>query len=272
MPMRIDAAGLTDVGLQRDHNEDAFAVEPSLNLFIVADGMGGHQAGDVASKIAVEATVDFFRSTGLEDLTWPFEFDPKRSEEENRLISGVKLANRRIVELGSRRPELHGMGTTIVAALFAPKTGRLYIAHVGDSRAYRVRRGKIQQLTRDHSLVNDYADAMPEMSEEQRGDLPTNVITRALGMQDNVPVDVAGHDVQVGDVYLLCSDGLSGMVEDDELAELIDRSASNLSGACRLLINVANEHGGEDNVTAVLLRADPVTPDEVRATVPDLDD
>lgn len=270
MPTKIEAAGLTDVGLQRDHNEDAFAVERAFGLFIVADGMGGHQAGDVASRIAVESTVEFFRSTGSEDLTWPFEFDPGRSEDENRLISGVKLANRRIVELGARRPELHGMGTTIVAALFAPAAGRLYIAHVGDSRAYRVRRGAIDQLTRDHSLVNDYADAMPEMSEEQRGDLPTNVITRALGMQDNVPVDIAGHEVQIGDLYLLCSDGLSGMVDDQELLELLDASAENVPGACRVLINTANEHGGEDNITAVVLRIDASSPDEVRATMPDL--
>lgn len=270
MPTRMEAAGLTDVGLQRDHNEDAFAVERGFGLFIVADGMGGHQAGDVASKIAVEATVEFFRATGLEDLTWPFEFDPNRTEDENRLISGVKLANRRIVELGARRPELHGMGTTIVAALFAPGPGRVYIAHVGDSRAYRVRKGSIEQLTRDHSLVNDYADAMPEMSAEQRGDLPTNVITRALGMQEHVPVDIAGHDVQVGDVYLLCSDGLSGMIDDQEVLELVSHSADDLPAACRLLINVANEHGGEDNITVVLLRIDPMSIDEVRATMPDV--
>lgn len=270
MPTRIRAAGLTDVGLQRDHNEDAFAVEPALELFVVADGMGGHQAGDVASRIAVESTVEFFRSTGLEDLTWPFEFDPNRTEDENRLISGVKLANRKIVELGARRPELHGMGTTIVAALFAPSSGRLHIAHVGDSRAYRVRQGSIEQLTRDHSLVNDYADAMPEMSEEQKGDLPTNVITRALGMQEHIPVDLGVHEAQVGDVYLLCSDGLSGMVDDRELCELLSGPVTDLSAACRLLINTANEHGGEDNITAVLLRVDPVSLEELRATMPDV--
>lgn len=270
MTTRVVAVGLTDVGLQRDHNEDAFAVEPGFGLFIVADGMGGHQAGDVASRIAVESTVEFFRSTGLEDLTWPFEFDPNRTEDENRLTSGIKLANQRIVELGAKRPELRGMGTTIVSALFAPGPGRLYIAHVGDSRAYRVRRGSIDQLTRDHSLVNDYADAMPEMSEEQRGEVPTNVITRALGVQEHVPVDIAGHEVQIGDVYLLCSDGLTGMVDDEELLELVTRSSADLPGACRLLINTANEHGGEDNITAVLLRVDPASVDEVRATMPDL--
>jgi protein phosphatase len=251
--MRAVAAGLTDVGLQRDHNEDSFAILQDHELYIVADGMGGHRAGDVASKLATEAVVDFFRATAAEDFTWPFHFDSRMSEEENRLLTGIKIANRQIVERASRSRECHGMGTTVVGALFSGKKGKMYIGHVGDSRAYRVRGGEIRQMTRDHSLVNDYLLAMPELTEEQKSELPKNVITRALGMQEHVNVDLQGDDASVGDCYLLCSDGLSGMIEDAEILEIVSRSA-NIEDACRKLIALANEHGGEDNITAVLVK------------------
>jgi PPM family protein phosphatase len=251
--MRAVAAGLTDVGLQRDHNEDSFAILQDHELYIVADGMGGHRAGDVASKLATEAIVDFFRATAAEDFTWPFHFDSRMSEEENRLLTGIKIANRQIVERSSRSRECHGMGTTVVGALFSGKKGKMYIGHVGDSRAYRVRGGEIRQMTRDHSLVNDYLLAMPELTEEQKSELPKNVITRALGMQEHVSVDLQGDDASVGDCYVLCSDGLSGMIEDAEILEIVSRS-QNIDEACRKLIALANEHGGEDNITAVLVK------------------
>jgi protein phosphatase len=251
--MRAVAAGLTDVGLQRDHNEDSFAILQDHELYIVADGMGGHRAGDVASKLATEAIVDFFRATAAEDFTWPFHFDSRMSEEENRLLTGIKIANRQIVERSSRSRECHGMGTTVVGALFSGKKGKMYIGHVGDSRAYRVRGGEIQQMTRDHSLVNDYLLAMPELTEEQKSELPKNVITRALGMQEHVSVDLQGDDASVGDCYILCSDGLSGMIEDSEILEIVSGSP-NIDEACRKLIALANEHGGEDNITAVLVK------------------
>lgn len=251
--MRAVAAGLTDVGLQRDHNEDSFAILQDHELYIVADGMGGHRAGDVASKLATEAVVDFFRATAAEDFTWPFHFDSRMSEEENRLLTGIKIANRQIVERASRQRECHGMGTTVVGALFSGKKGKMYIGHVGDSRAYRVRGGEIRQMTRDHSLVNDYLLAMPELTEEQKSELPKNVITRALGMQEHVNVDLQGDDALVGDCYLLCSDGLSGMIEDPEILEIV-AGAKSIEEACRKLIAVANEHGGEDNITAVIVK------------------
>jgi serine/threonine protein phosphatase PrpC len=251
--MRAVAAGLTDVGLQRDHNEDSFAILQDHELYIVADGMGGHRAGDVASKLATEAIVDFFRATAAEDFTWPFHFDSRMSEEENRLLTGIKIANRQIVERSSRQRECHGMGTTVVGALFSGKKGKMYLGHVGDSRAYRVRGGEIKQMTRDHSLVNDYLLAMPELTEEQKSELPKNVITRALGMQEHVSVDLQGDDASVGDCYVLCSDGLSGMIEDSEILEIVAGSP-NIEEACRKLIALANEHGGEDNITAVLVK------------------
>jgi len=254
--MRAVAAGLTDVGLQRDHNEDSFAILQDHELYIVADGMGGHRAGDVASKLATEAIVDFFRATAAEDFTWPFHFDSRMSEEENRLLTGIKIANRQIVERSARSRECHGMGTTVVGCLFSGKKGKMYIGHVGDSRAYRVRGGEIRQMTRDHSLVNDYLLAMPELTEEQKSELPKNVITRALGMQEHVSVDLQGDDATIGDCYILCSDGLSGMIEDAEILEIISQSPS-IDDACRKLIALANEHGGEDNITAVLVKIEP---------------
>jgi len=251
--MRAIAAGISDVGLQRDHNEDSFAILKDHTLYIVADGMGGHRAGDVASRLATESIVDFFRASVAKDFTWPFQVDPRLSDEENRLLTGIRLANRQIIERSTRSRECQGMGTTVVGALFSPKKKKMFIGHVGDSRAYRVRAHQIQQMTRDHSLVNDYLLAMPELTEEQKSELPKNVITRALGMQDQVAVDIQSDDAELGDIYVLCSDGLSGMVEDPEILDAV-LGSEDVEGACRRLVALANEHGGEDNITALIVR------------------
>jgi serine/threonine protein phosphatase PrpC len=251
--MRAIAAGQSDVGLQREHNEDSFVVLKEYDLYVVADGMGGHRAGDVASKLATDTISEFFKSTANDDVTWPFHFDTNLSEEENRLLTGIRVANRQIFERSTRSREYHGMGTTVVGAMFSPRKNRMYIGHVGDSRCYRVRAGVIQLLTRDHSLINDYLLAMPDLTEEQRSELPKNVITRALGMQDQVVVDIQHDEPRNGDVYCLCSDGLSGMVQDDEILKIVS-SAGDIGEACRNLIARANEHGGEDNITAVLIK------------------
>ena len=260
--MRAIASGLTDVGLQRDHNEDSYAVLSEYDLFIVADGMGGHRAGDVASRLATDAIAEFFRSTAQEDATWPFHFDTSLSEDENRLVTGIRVANRRIYDRSIRSRDCAGMGTTVVGALYSRKKNRFFVGHVGDSRAYRVRGGQIQQLTRDHSLINDYLLAMPELTEEQRAELPKNVITRALGMQDSVAVDLVSDEPQLGDVYLLCSDGLSGMLTDDQILGVVSSSAEP-NEICRNLIQRANEHGGEDNITALVIRFEEAPVDEV---------
>lgn len=253
--MRAIASGLTDVGLQRDHNEDSYAVLSEYDLFIVADGMGGHRAGDVASRLATDSIAEFFRSTAQEDATWPFHFDTSLSEDENRLVTGIRVANRRIFERSIRSRECAGMGTTIVGALYSRRKHRLFVGHVGDSRAYRVRGSVIQQLTRDHSLINDYLMAMPDLTEEQRAELPKNVITRALGMQDSVAVDLVSDEPQLGDVYLLCSDGLSGMLSDDQIRDVVSSSTETIE-ICQRLIEKANENGGEDNITALVILFD----------------
>jgi len=253
--MRAIATGLSDVGLQREHNEDSFIVLSEHDLYIVADGMGGHRAGDVASRLATDTIAEFFKTTAREDVTWPFHFDTSLSEEENRLLTGIRIANRQIYERSAKSRECRGMGTTVVGALFSSKKNRMYIGHVGDSRCYRIRRGELRQMTRDHSLINDYLMAMPDLTEEQKNELPKNVITRALGMQDQVMVDLQSDDPLAGDTYLLCSDGLSGMIADDEILDIL-MSTGDIVEGCRRLIARANEHGGEDNITAVLVRID----------------
>lgn len=239
--------------MQREHNEDSFLVLNEYNLFLVADGMGGHRAGDVASRIATDTIADFFRSTATEDVTWPFHFDTSLSEEENRLLTGIRVANRQILDKSERVRECQGMGTTVVGAMYSPQKGRIYIGHVGDSRCYRVRGGEISLLTRDHSLLNDYLLAMPELTEEQKNELPRNVITRALGMQRDVSVDLQADDAQIGDVYVLCSDGLNGMLRDEEILDLVG-DGRDLQQAARSLVDRANANGGEDNITVVLIR------------------
>lgn len=253
--MRAIASGLTDVGLQREHNEDSFLVLSEHSLFIVADGMGGHRAGDVASRLAVESIGEFFRSFVDEDATWPFHMDTSMSEAENRLVASIRVANRQIFEKSIRSRELRGMGTTVVGALFCEADGRMYIGHVGDSRCYRMRGGELRLMTRDHSLINDYLLAMPELSAEQQAELPKNVITRALGMQEQVTVDVQADEAHPGDIYVLCSDGLSGMVSDEDMLAIV-ASSRDLDDACQRLIEAANECGGEDNITAIVIRVE----------------
>lgn len=250
---RVIAAGMTDVGLQREHNEDSYLLLAEHDLFIVADGMGGHRAGDVASRLATDTIAEFFRSTANEDVTWPYHFDTTLTEDENRLLTGIRIANRQIFERSVRSREYQGMGTTMVSVLFSSERDSVFIGHVGDSRCYRVRSGEIRLMTRDHSLVNDYLLAMPELTEEQRNELPKNVITRALGMQDHVVVDLQTDHPEPGDLYLLCSDGLSGMIPDEDILGILASDAMP-ADLCGKLIERANHNGGEDNITAVLLR------------------
>lgn len=252
-PVRMEMFGETNVGMKRTHNEDSYAIIPEENLVIVADGMGGHASGEVASKMAVEAMKEFFEATAKDpDATWPYKMDKNKSYEENRLATGVKLANLRIYEAAQREPRYRGMGTTIVVCL-AVREG-LIIGHVGDSRLYRIRGKAIDQLTEDHSLLNDYLK-MRKLTEEEIANFPhKNVIVRALGMKDSVKVDSHVEHPKAGDIYLLCSDGLSGPVSDPEMLRLVEESNGDLRLAAQRLIAKANENGGPDNITVVLVR------------------
>jgi protein phosphatase len=253
--MRTRFAGNTDVGLQRDHNEDSFLVMPEYRVVAVADGMGGHRSGDVASAMAVATLQDFFSMTVGRDGTWPFPADPNLTDEENYVVTGLRLANRRIFDRSLKTTADFGMGTTAVAALFAKGAERVTIGHVGDSRCYRLRGHEILQLTRDHSLISDAAYMAPWMSEEEVRQLPPNVITRALGIREDVLVDLVTDETRVGDVYLLCSDGLTGLVSDDQIHEVVV-NAQDLETACVTLIERANFFGGSDNITVVLAKVE----------------
>ncbi|MFZ5470326.1 MAG: Stp1/IreP family PP2C-type Ser/Thr phosphatase [Myxococcota bacterium] len=250
--MRIEVAGNTHVGMKRNHNEDNYLLLPEEQLFCVADGMGGHSSGEIASKIAVDELAEFFKMTAKDaDATWPYKMDKTRSYDENRLTTGIKLANVRIFERASADQKFKGMGTTIVTVHFA--AGHAYVGHVGDSRVYYFRNGVLKQLTEDHSLLNDYLKAKKLSPEEIEAFPHKNVIVRALGMKDTVQVDVNKLEPLPGDVYLLCSDGLSGMVPDPQMQEVLAHTRE-LDKACAQLIDMANAAGGSDNVTCVLAR------------------
>jgi protein phosphatase len=250
--MKIRYAGGTHVGMKRGHNEDSFFLLADQNLAVVADGMGGHNSGEVASQIAVETLAGFFRETEQdEDLTWPFKEDPAMRYEENRLSTGIKLANLRIYEMAASDEKHRGMGTTIVSLYFG-KEGA-YLGHVGDSRGYRVRGGEIAQMTEDHSLLNDYLKVHKLTQKEIENFPHKNVIVRALGMKDTVKVDTRFEVPQANDTYILCSDGLSGPVTDQEIAEILGQYPD-IKTATSKLIERANENGGPDNVTAILVR------------------
>jgi len=251
--MRLNVAGSTDVGLKRTHNEDAFLLLPEEQLYCVADGMGGHASGEVAARLAVEEMAEFFRLTGRDDeATWPFREDPARRQDENRVLAAVKLANLRIFERASSDERLRGMGTTLVCAHFDEGAGAVVVGHVGDSRAYLWRGGALRQLTEDHSLLNDYLKARRLTPEEIESFPHKNVIVRALGMKDTVEVDLVRLPLQEGDVVLLCCDGLSGMVPDERMADLIRQHLGDPKAAAQALVDAANEAGGVDNITCVV--------------------
>jgi protein phosphatase len=250
--LRVEVAGETNVGMKRTHNEDNFSIVEESGLYIVADGMGGHASGEIASKMAVDSLREFFALTANDpERTWPYKMDRSRGYEENRLVTGIKLANLRIFESAQNDTRQRGMGTTIVA-LFAVENG-VYLAHVGDSRVYRMRDDRLEQLTEDHSLLNDYIK-MKRLTPEEIANFPhKNVIVRALGMKDTVKVDTRLEQPRAGDVYLLCSDGLSGPVSDPDMLDIL-AGTRDLKTAASRLIAKANQNGGPDNVTVVLAR------------------
>ncbi len=243
-------AGHTDVGMKRNHNEDNFELVPEHDLFIVADGMGGHASGEVASQIAVETIARFFRdSSSDQDITWPFREEKSRTYVENLFVNAVRYANLRVFEKASEDPKYKGMGTTFVGVAFSD--GKHHVAHVGDSRCYRLREGKLEQITEDHSLLNDYKK-MAKLSPEEEKNFPhKNIIVRALGMKETVLVDIGTAPCKAGDIYVCCSDGLNGEVEDDEIHEIMTANLGDLDAMCRALIARANQNGGKDNCTVV---------------------
>jgi protein phosphatase len=251
--MPLLSYALTDVGLRRSHNEDSFFANDALGLYVVADGMGGHVAGEIASLTAVQAIQEFVRNAEQDrDMTWPYGIDGTLSTVENLILSAVKIANHHICKMAADRPELSGMGTTIAGVKI--HDGEASVFNVGDSRVYRVRGGEIAQLTTDHSWVNEQLQRRMITEEEARTHRWKNVITRALGNKANIDVDLTTIPVEDGDVLILCTDGLSGLVPDETILATLTEDGADLTNACTDLIAQANAAGGHDNITVIVVR------------------
>lgn len=236
--MLIEAASRTDRGLVREGNEDAVATFPEYGLVVLADGMGGHCSGEVASQLAVE-TIGTLMLMSAGDVV---------------LRTVVEAANTAIIQAIEDSPEYEGMGTTLAMAMF--KSRRIHFAHVGDSRIYRFRGGRLEQLTRDHSIIQELVDqGLFESAEEARGaGVKNNIITRGLGITREVDVEEGVDDVQAADIYLICSDGLSDMVPDPVLEETLSKGGEGLSDLCEKLLDLAIQNGGKDNISLILVR------------------
>jgi protein phosphatase len=249
----ISAHGVSDVGMRRDHNEDSFLVDLDLGLLVVADGMGGHAGGEHASRLAVETIQRevraaresnggmFERPTGIEDSPLP-----------DVMRQAVEAASAAIFEAALADAELAGMGTTVTAALL--DGSHAFVAHVGDSRCYLLREGKIYQVSEDHSLVNEQIKAGAISPAEARTSRFKNIITRSVGFERSVAVDLMGIELQAGDRFVICCDGLSNLVEDGEILTMAE--AAPLVEAAERLVALANERGGDDNITVIVARVD----------------
>jgi len=240
--MKLSAAARSDVGMRRTANEDAYALAPALGLYLVADGMGGHVAGQLASRLAAEHTVEALQLVADRSATLT-----------EKLRYCVAAANHHVFATAQGKPEVAGMGTTLVAVLAGG--GRLALAHVGDSRAYLVRSGRIRQLTDDHSLVAELVRRREISPDAAHGHPHRHVLTRAVGVRRSVDPDLAELTPASGDVIVLCSDGLTTHVQDPEIAALV-AAESDLEEACGRLVALANARGGEDNVTVALVRCE----------------
>lgn len=248
----LDMTGLSDPGLVRTHNEDAIMADPALGLVILADGMGGYKAGEVASGMAVSMIATGLREQLALHESHRFDFTRSQSMGQSLIEDEVLKANRAILERANSDSECSGMGTTLVVGLFYDN--RLAVAHIGDSRVYRSRAGVMEQLTRDHSLLQEQIDSGLISQEEARYAQNKNLVTRALGIDEVVDVELHDHQVLPGDVYLLCSDGLNDMLEDADIAGVLHQPAASLSVMASQLVHMANEQGGRDNVSVLLVR------------------
>ena len=249
--MQIACAAQTDVGLRRAHNEDSLCADPDLGLFVVCDGRGGHKAGEVASRLAVQVIQEHLRELSANALQ-PIAgaYDSAFSPQTNRLASAIRLANRAIDAAGRSQPDHAGMGTTVVSAVISGQI--LSIAHVGDSRMYLIRTGAIQPLTADHAQVAEQL-RRGLLTEEQAERSPNrHILTRALGISPDVEVELNEVRLMEGDALLLCSDGLTGAVKLPEIRRAI-LSGEKPQAACERLVTMANAAGGEDNTTVILV-------------------
>lgn len=231
-------------------------MNPGIDLYVVADGMGGHNAGEVASALCALSVENCLLVANSAPLPEELTADPRQlSAEARNLVAAVRKANADVFEISRSHPEHAGMGTTVVAALVSRETGDFHVAHVGDSRCYRFRDGKLQQLTQDHSLIGEAMAYKPDITEAELAMFPKNVISRALGRGEKVEIDVRTEPLKAGDGYLLCSDGLCGIVNDATIRGFLEQEPDPTK-VCQLLIDAANAAGGIDNVTVVVIRVE----------------
>ena len=245
----IKVVRLTDIGKVRDHNEDAVASDLTIGLLVLADGMGGYRAGEVASEIAVLLIASIITQAMQDE----FHKELDKSDlfpESHMLRSAVEQANAAIYQVSQDEPQCAGMGTTLVAGVFT--NNKLVVGHIGDSRMYRLRGGALMQLTEDHSLVQEQINAGLITKEQAQTSSNKSLVTRALGIEPEVELELQVLEVEVGDYYLLCSDGLSDMLSDAEIAETLRQANGNITHAANRLVHLANEHGGVDNISVML--------------------
>lgn len=249
----VQACGVSDVGRVRKTNEDTFVSDPDVHLFAVADGMGGHGGGEVASRLAIESISAFIRHSAADpDFTWPYGFDPTFSVDLNRLRTAIHLANGCIFQASERDDETSGMGTTVVGMLVIGS--HLCVGHVGDSRAYLVSHGTIEQLTQDDSWAAAILAHDPRLSPTDLANHPMrHVLTNVLGVRDQVEIHLMERDLEDGETLLLCSDGLHGVLDDETISTTL-ASAPDVDTAARQLVGVAMDRGSRDNVTALVVR------------------
>ena len=246
MDMPLEMVSRSDIGRMRTHNEDAVRIAPPLGLAILADGMGGYNAGEVASGMVTSLL------GGVLEQTWAERRDAGAQVAQNAAMAGIAHVNNLVYTAAQSQAQYAGMGTTLVLVLF--HGAALTVAHVGDSRLYRLRRGRLSQLTRDHSLLQEQLDRGIIKAEDARHAQNRNLVTRALGVDPDVEPDVASHEVRRGDIYLLCSDGLNDMIEDAEIEDILHERGRDLALAATELVQRANDSGGRDNVSVILVR------------------
>ncbi|MBV8666545.1 MAG: Stp1/IreP family PP2C-type Ser/Thr phosphatase [Burkholderiaceae bacterium] len=247
--VELQVAAKTDTGLVRPHNEDSFAYSKEAGLVVLADGMGGYSAGEVASAIAT-STLHESLTEQLRNHDWNGHVNHVKFVQQ-LLTRSVSRANTAILDSARSEPRYRGMGTTLVAAIF--HADRVTVAHVGDSRAYRLRRGTLTQITRDHSVLQEQIDAGLIEAEQARFSPHRNLVTKAMGIDYEVQAEIHDHQTEPDDLYLLCTDGLSDMLSTKEIAQILHGTSSNLDAACDALIARANENGGKDNTSVILV-------------------
>ena len=252
MRSKLRSVALTDTGKIREHNEDTIGAEPDLGLFVLADGMGGYNAGEVASGIAVKTIMNLVREAYQVQQLDGTDRATGLMRPSIILRDAILRANKIIHQTSKTQPQCEGMGTTVVAVLFY--NNRVITAHVGDSRIYRLRSDRFEQLTLDHSLLQELVDRGFYSQEEAARSTNKNYVTRALGVEPAVEVEIREHPVQRGDHYVLCSDGLSDMVEDEDIHLTISTFNDNLETVAKQLVQLSNEHGGRDNISVMVMQ------------------